>query len=212
MATSSRVVCWRNRDEWLQIYKYLYSFEEPELQKKGVYRIEAWKSRSGGKLPIAVECTGHLVSAYLADAAAHSDPSETRLILSMALVRFVNGMADLSQKGLFARSVQSIAEEIGLPDWLVDLRHEATHASLPSLETLRAGLGVALNWLEDEYWEAQVIIHRESEQNLIKWLNTYNKKQIEYLACKKKHKKAAKDEISKLVQDIVTVTITNELW
>ena len=59
----------------------------------------------------------------------------------------------LVQKGLYARSVQSIADEIGIPDWLVDLRHESTHASLPSMQILEAGLGVALQWLKTNYWE-----------------------------------------------------------
>ena len=54
---------------------------------------------------------------------------------------------------MYARSVQSIAEEIGIPDWLVDLRHESTHSSLPSMQILEAGLGVALQWLRMNYWE-----------------------------------------------------------
>ena len=215
MATFPRVVCWQNREEWLEIYQYLYRFEKPILQSKAVDRIAAWRSRSSGKLPIAIECTAHLVSAYLADdlsSASPSDPTQTRLTLSMALVRFVNGMVDSGQKGLYARSVQSIAEEIGLPDWLVDLRHEATHSQLPSLETLRSGLWVALNWLKDQYWEAQITIHSESEENLLKLLKVYEDKQIEYMKSKKKQKKMKKEEVSKLIHDIVSVSATNNLW
>lgn len=49
--------------------------------------------------------------------------------------------------------MQTIAEEIGIPDWLVDLRHDATHCSLPSLEILEAGCNLALTWLQSHYWE-----------------------------------------------------------
>ena len=58
-----------------------------------------------------------------------------------------------AQRGVYARPVQTIAEEIGIPDWLVDLRHDATHSSLPSVEVLEAGCNVALGWLKSHYWE-----------------------------------------------------------
>ena len=41
------------------------------------------------------------------------------------------------QKGVYARSIASIAAQLGLPAWLVELRHAATHEDLPSLELLR---------------------------------------------------------------------------
>lgn len=59
----------------------------------------------------------------------------------------------IEQKGVYAKSIQTLAEEIEIPDWLVDIRHDATHSSLPSLEILEAGCTVALNWLRSNYWE-----------------------------------------------------------
>lgn len=56
-----------------------------------------------------------------------------------AIVRLVNGLVDPLQLGSYARSIASIAAQIGLPQWLVELRHAATHEDLPSLELLRAG-------------------------------------------------------------------------
>lgn len=56
-----------------------------------------------------------------------------------ALVRLVNGLVDPLQSGTYARSILSIAAQIGLPAWLVELRHAATHEDLPSLELLRDG-------------------------------------------------------------------------
>lgn len=44
---------------------------------------------------------------------------------------------DAVQKGVYAASVATLAERIGLPSLFVDLRHEATHANLPSLPLLR---------------------------------------------------------------------------
>jgi len=51
--------------------------------------------------------------------------------------RFVNGLVDVQQKGVYAQSVATVAESLGLPHSFVDLRHEATHGALPSLPLLR---------------------------------------------------------------------------
>lgn len=95
----ARVVCWLNRDEWLQIYRSLYNFDNVELQRKGLDRVQAWKSRSGGKLPLAIESTADLVLAHIDANISSSFTSEKQLSASMALVRFVNGMVDMCQKG-----------------------------------------------------------------------------------------------------------------
>ena len=41
-----------------------------------------------------------------------------------------------------------LAGDIGLPEWLVNIRHEATHYTLPSMDLLRNGVSVALEWLK----------------------------------------------------------------
>jgi ribosomal biogenesis protein LAS1 len=39
-----------------------------------------------------------------------------------------------------------IAEKLGLPGWIVELRHEATHNQLPSLQILKAAANFLINW------------------------------------------------------------------
>jgi hypothetical protein len=80
---------------------------------------------------------------------------EIRLMYSMAIVRGVNGLVDPSQQGFFADSVMSLASKIGLPSWFVDLRHEATHAQLPSLNILRNAATSLLKWYRHHYWDKQ---------------------------------------------------------
>lgn len=67
--------------------------------------------------------------------------SSTALIVrqtyALAIIRLVNGLVDPLQQGIYARPISSIAAQIGLPTWLVDIRHAATHEDLPSLEVLR---------------------------------------------------------------------------
>ena len=72
--------------------------------------------------------------------------------LALALIRFVNGIADQNQKSAFAQSVLSIADSVGLPRYLVDLRHACTHDRLPSARVLKRGVECALEWLRVNYW------------------------------------------------------------
>lgn len=58
---------------------------------------------------------------------------------SSALIRLVNGLVDPLQLGTYARPIGSIAQQLGLPGWLVELRHAATHEDLPSIDLLREG-------------------------------------------------------------------------
>ncbi|KAG8931875.1 rRNA-processing protein las1 [Tulasnella sp. 418] len=53
---------------------------------------------------------------------------------------------------MYARPIASIAAQIGLPGWFIELRHAATHEDLPSLQVLREGAKEALNWLLHNYW------------------------------------------------------------
>lgn len=91
-------------------------------------------------MPHALESTLALLTALLDD---HSKPPASalpqRLIYATAIIRLVNGLVDPLQSGAYARSIASIAAQLGLPSWLVELRHAATHEDLPSLELLRDG-------------------------------------------------------------------------
>ena len=90
-------------------------------------------------LPHALESTHAFLCAILqdADAAASSSYLSLRMSYASAIIRLVNGLVDPLQSGAYARSIHSIAQQLGLPPWLVELRHAATHEDLPSLEVLR---------------------------------------------------------------------------
>mmetsp|Transcript_212 Transcript_212/g.361 ORF Transcript_212/g.361 Transcript_212/m.361 type:complete len:403 (-) Transcript_212:152-1360(-) len=74
---------------------------------------------------------------------------ELRLAYASAIIRGVNGLTDGLQQR--AQSVALSAEQIGLPLWLVDLRHDSAHNDLPSLPCLRVAASTLLNWLGDNY-------------------------------------------------------------
>jgi ribosomal biogenesis protein LAS1 len=62
----------------------------------------------------------------------------------------VNGIVDPLQVGAFARSIASIASQLGLPLWLVELRHAGTHEDLPSLDLLRRGVAEVNNQINNQ--------------------------------------------------------------
>lgn len=80
---------------------------------------------------------------------------ELQLLYSMVVIRAVNGLVDCNQQGVFASSILSLAERIGLPAWIVELRHDSTHNQLPSLSVLRAASRYLLTWFRLNYWDPQ---------------------------------------------------------
>ena len=51
--------------------------------------------------------------------------------------RFVNGLVDPIQQNYYAISISTLAGQLNLPLWFVELRHASTHQHLPSLNVLR---------------------------------------------------------------------------
>jgi len=169
MPEEGRITAWSSWDEWKFVYKLLYSYGNIEAQAKGVDMVNMWKSNiRQGTLPISIDITSSLVSVYLQNLDEISIPFEFKQLASaMAIVRFVNGITDQLQTGLYAQSVQIIAEKINIPDWMVDLRHESTHARLPSIELLKSGIIVALEWLDENYWNETETKINEKERSLV---------------------------------------------
>ena len=155
---SSRLCPWQSWAEWQWVYDCLYS-GSADHRRSGIGRIATWRSR--GPLPQAVEGTACLAEALLAESGlgvpggrALSNGS-VQLMLALAITRCVNGLADTAQKGQTARSISSCAAQLGLPSWLVDLRHDATHNALPSLSTLIIGAQHLLDYYGEKYWKPQ---------------------------------------------------------
>lgn len=104
-------------------------------------------------LPHALNATLSLLAAEQLDRKRSSETAESsyserttrpasalsiRQAYATAIIRLVNGLVDPLQMGAYARSIAAIAAQIGFPQWLVELRHAATHEELPSLELLRS--------------------------------------------------------------------------
>jgi hypothetical protein len=132
--------------------------------------VEVWKARSNGleALPHAVESTTALVQVSLRDySQQNTSVTELRLAYSSAIVRCINGLADaLQQQRFVAAPVSTLCGQLGIPSWLVDIRHEASHNSLPTLGVLRLGAAALLNYWKSEYWIPSCPNWKKSETSM----------------------------------------------
>jgi len=157
-AARPRNVPWADWDEWLKVRISLFTVNGPgrcDIVRQGLDIVEMWKTR--GRVPHAVESTAQLLEIQLLDdgEVVRRGETELRLQYSLAVIRAVNGLVDPSQQGTFADSIFSIAQTIGLPGWIVELRHEATHNQLPSLGVLRSAARHLIEWYHVNYWQMQ---------------------------------------------------------
>ncbi|GJJ08732.1 hypothetical protein Clacol_002951 [Clathrus columnatus] len=159
-------VPWSNISELENIFIWIFGENSDSSSKrKAVNRLSAWRVSTA--IPNALESTLMILSVILQD---EREKFTTSLILrqsySLALVRFVNGLVDPLQSGPFARPIMNIAAQIGLPLWLVELRHAGTHEDLPSLELLREGAKEAMLWLLYNYFLPMISPQTQPEESL----------------------------------------------
>lgn len=153
------IVPFSNKTEFFLIHSLL---KEKSEWPRVISHLANWRHR--GKMPASADSTCSLLEAL---SSPPKPEYQYRLVLSMAFIRFVNSAVDPFQKGTFAQSIQSIADQIGLPGWFVDLRHAATHDHLPSLPILLNGCYQALDWIMENYWDVIGIEETCSVKDLV---------------------------------------------
>ncbi|KAK1994483.1 Las1-domain-containing protein [Colletotrichum falcatum] len=122
-------------------------------QHHAVARVSMWMQR--GNCPHMVESTALLTAAILSDGESKGSAGTyaVRAAYAAAFSRFVTGLLDGHQDKQRKLSMYSVAKTIGLPATFVELRHQATHETLPSLARLRSAARKALVWIWEYYWQ-----------------------------------------------------------
>ncbi|XP_074557764.1 uncharacterized protein LOC141813690 isoform X2 [Curcuma longa] len=152
-----KLVPWSSWDQWNFVRESIFS-SSPNAVTMALQRISTWRSR--GCLPIPIHVTASIVKIQQKDFFFRSDLTDGLLesdemlsmLYSMAIIRFVNCFVG-HKKTKF--SIAELADAIGIPRVLVDIRHESSHRDLPSLQRVRHASVKALDWLKHNYWEAQ---------------------------------------------------------
>lgn len=147
-----RVTPWADWSEWRELRDMVANGET----ERACRRVDLYRLRRRNAVPITMISTVALMQQLKNP---DPDPYMQRLALSMTLTRLVNGTTDQLQprgENSIARSVYSLAVELKLPLILVEIRHQASHNSLPRLSVLECAAKKALAWLEQYYWEPQL--------------------------------------------------------
>ncbi|MFH4980046.1 hypothetical protein AB6A40_006755 [Gnathostoma spinigerum] len=69
-------------------------------------------------------------------------------------VNYVNEMCQ-AERARFSSIVVAV-QSLGIPRWIVDIRHEATHSYMPDLKSLRMAADFCRSWLWDKFWSRPV--------------------------------------------------------
>lgn len=147
--------------------------------------VSVWRLRSD-TLPHSVESTAALALVLYREETDNAlSTTELRLSLSSAIIRSINGLADsLQQQRSSAAAVSSLCAQLGIPVWLVDVRHEATHNQMPSLPVLRMAAVSLLQYFGTVYWDRIAEERQELISQGMKLLEEYkviaSQKPIQY--------------------------------
>lgn len=152
MSEYYHIVPWYDSDEWHRVYEdILDTNSNKEIALK---LLLIWKARCLS-LPSGIESTLSLLQVFSEDTNAPQDAANDqllRLAYSSAIMRFVNHMLD--SEAAKGTSLYQAARRLGVPDWVVDLRHDTAHSNtLPPIALLREACTISLHWLQTNYWD-----------------------------------------------------------
>ncbi|CAH0384109.1 unnamed protein product [Bemisia tabaci] len=156
---NKRIVPWFSMDEWKYVRELLYSSELSDLEK-GYQILQVWKVRCP-ILPVGVECTMEIVKVMLEDKIASAQNAAGGKVCSQVyslepiytsvIMRSLNFITEL--KSAEVSTMYRAASELNIPDWIVNIRHDAAHGrAFPPLYLLQSAIEFIFNWLQENYW------------------------------------------------------------
>ncbi|XP_072976368.1 uncharacterized protein [Typha angustifolia] len=159
LSSGYKIVPWSSWEQWDFVREGIFS-DSPDAVAAALRRISAWRSR--GCLPIPIDVTAAFVEIQQKDPFFRKEPTDDvvtseemlSMLYSMAIMRLVNGFVEQAHKRT-GRSISQLADAVGIPRVLVDIRHESSHRNLPSLRLVRLACIKALDFLKSNYWEPQ---------------------------------------------------------
>ncbi|VDK18991.1 unnamed protein product, partial [Anisakis simplex] len=180
--------------EWLKV-KSLYRSDDLAELRYAVAILQVWRIRMGNSMHVAAEMSELILSAIIADkestalSAATSDSDwlstfNQRLLYSAAVIRFVNYLNELCQQKQPARtmSIKQAVSMMNVPSWVVEVRHQATHQHLPSLNILRTATNWCRDWLWSNHWQKPIdeaVLYNDNDEDMHQLITIYD--QIELL-------------------------------
>ena len=157
---------WTSYSELEHVYRLIYEEEDNVANlTEAKDRLTAWSLVIGRRTAFRPEVS--VLTAFVTAAlhAKSSDADELVLqsLYSTAIIRLCELMRNYEfnvTKNAIVRVTfiktgsnrSDLAESLGLPAWIVDLRHEAAHGQRLSLDLARRATFVAMDWLSGHFW------------------------------------------------------------
>ncbi|CAB9499624.1 LAS1-like (Saccharomyces cerevisiae) [Seminavis robusta] len=148
--------------------------------QQALRRVSVWKLRGTNRLPHAVESSYQLAQCLWNDyyycSKERRGAEELRLAYGCSILRSINGLADKMQQTRYhAGSVAMLCAELGVPSWLVDIRHDSTHNQIPTLSVLRLSAITLLEYYHQEFWVPRM--SHDETAHLMELLQDYQQSQ-----------------------------------
>ncbi|XP_011201799.2 uncharacterized protein LOC105225155 [Bactrocera dorsalis] len=151
---------WKDVKEFRNVYEFLFDEDtDVDQQKRGLSQINVWSLRRSTQCPAGVLATTALLEVQHLDKAEGQQASSESVLQTLyasAFTRFFNFMSSTMQTHNM-RTMYDTARMLGLPSFVVDLRHICAHGQvLPPIDMLRTSVSYCLNWLRNYYWSPQL--------------------------------------------------------
>ncbi|CAF0709448.1 unnamed protein product [Brachionus calyciflorus] len=174
---AKKITNWVNWQEWKSVINDAYNTDNSiDLYRRAFLRILAWESREQS-VPPAIICLKEILISKIYQINLASSSIEQiywyQSTLAMNLIRFVNFITEPYQNKPKAIPIKTLATEIGIPDWIVNLRHNATHFTLPSIELLENAREFLYKWLKEKYVDkyTEVAVEESKTEKIKAWIH-----------------------------------------
>ncbi|WWC66373.1 uncharacterized protein I206_100274 [Kwoniella pini CBS 10737] len=157
---------WASRSELEELYEMLFAPNADDTsRRRGLARMSIYISSPS--CPTFIHLLHSLISVELLPYPPKSieENQRSRMMIGMAIVRFINGLVDPLQNGPYARPISHLAATLSIPPSLISLRHRATHEDLPPLPLLHQSLLSCISYLH--YYSFLPLISSSSSSNNI---------------------------------------------
>ena len=130
-----------------------------------------------------MEISSVLVPTFVALAEDPNDRSSHVLHYAMATAinRVLNLLSHCAERKFGVTKYHEMAAKFRLPDWLVDLRHETTHGTMPSWAQMLEGAKLCVVWTLENYWKPETERLRASPKSGVKIRETAEYERIHKL-------------------------------
>ena len=134
--------------------------EIPEYHQKiqnSVFFLEIVELRNSKSVPISFQATLELLRLPLLERDHYLSQDDFNKLMLLTITRIVNMLCDTGENSKLGRSIGRILQQLNLRDYglVTEVRHTATHKTLPSIDVTKAAAKALYEFLIISYWNKQ---------------------------------------------------------